>query len=134
MKKLIAMALLVAAGCFAFSCKNASLDGKWIIESVNGEAVKTVEKTPYVQFNEAEGRINACFGVNTVNGSYTFENGKLGIDNLMMTMMAGLPQDMAVENQVREAMSKVVSAKVKGNKLSLLDAADGEVIGLVKEK
>ena len=128
------MALIAAAGLLALSCRPDSLSGKWTIATVNGEAVTTVEKTPYIDFNEAEGRINACFGVNTVNGSYRFENGKLAVDNLMMTMMAGAPQDMAVENKVREAFTGVVSARVKGDKLSLLDASGKEVIGLVKEK
>ena len=134
MKKLIAMALVVAAGLFAVSCKSESLNGKWTIKTVNGETVQTVEKTPYIDFNEAEGRINGCFGVNTVNGSYTFENGKLGIDNLMMTMMAGVPQDMEVENKIREAAAGVVSAKVKGGKLVLCDASGKEVMTLIREK
>lgn len=134
MKKLIAMALIVAAGLLAVSCKSESLNGKWTIKTVNGETVQTVEKTPYIDFNEAEGRINGCFGVNTVNGSYRFENGKLGIDNLMMTMMAGVPQDMEVENKIREAAAGVVSAKVKGGKLVLSDASGKEVMTLVREK
>ena len=134
MKKLIAMALIVAAGLLAVSCKSESLNGKWTIKTVNGETVQTVEKTPYIDFNEAEGRINGCFGVNTVNGSYRFENGKLGIDNLMMTMMAGVPQDMEVENKIREAAAGVVSAKVKGGKLVLSNASGKEVMTLVREK
>ena len=134
MKKLIAMALIAAAGLLAVSCKSESLNGKWTIKTVNGETVQTVEKTPYIDFNEAEGRINGCFGVNTVNGSYRFENGKLGIDNLMMTMMAGVPQDMEVENKIREAAAGVVSAKVKGGKLVLSDASGKEVMTLVREK
>lgn len=134
MKKLIAMAMILAAGLLALSCNSGSLDGKWNISAVNGEAVKTVEKTPFLQFNEAESRIHGCFGVNTVNGDYTFEDGKLSIGNLMMTMMAGVPQDMEVENKVREAAGTVVSAKVKGNKLSLFDADGKEVLTLVKEK
>ena len=134
MKKLIAMAMILAAGLLALSCNSGSLDGKWNISAVNGETVKTVEKTPFLQFNEAESRIHGCFGVNTVNGDYTFEDGKLSIGNLMMTMMAGVPQDMEVENKVREAAGTVVSAKVKGNKLSLFDADGKEVLTLVKEK
>lgn len=134
MKKLIAMTLILAAGLFALSCKPASLNGKWTISTVNGETVQTVDKTPYIDFNEAEGRINACFGVNTVNGAYKYEDGKLAIDNLMMTMMAGLPQDMEVENKVREAVASVASAKVSGDKLTLFDAAGSEVLTLVREK
>lgn len=128
------MALIAAAGLLALSCRPDSLSGKWTISTVNGETVTTVEKTPYIDFNEAEGRINACFGVNTVNGSYRYENGKLAVDNLMMTMMAGVPQDMEIENKVREAANTVVAAKVKGGKLSLLDADGKEVLTLVKEK
>ena len=128
------MALILASGLLARSCSPSSLDGKWNIATEGGEAVKTVEKTPFIQFNEAEGRIHGCFGVNTVNGSYTFEDGKLAIDNLMMTMMAGIPQDMQVENKVREAAGNVVSAKVKGDKLSLFDASGKEVMTLVREK
>lgn len=128
------MALIVAAGLLAIACKSGSLNGEWTIISVNGETVTTVEKTPFLQFNEAESRIHGCFGVNTVNGSYSFENGKLAIDNLMMTMMAGVPQDMEVENKVRAAMGTVVSAKIKGDKLSLLDAEGAEVVTLIRKK
>lgn len=135
MKKLFAMTLILAAGLLALSCKPAALNGKWTITAVNGEAVKTVEKTPFLEFNEAENRIHGCFGVNTVNGSYAFgEDGKFSIDNLMMTMMAGVPQDMEVENKVRDAANTVVSAKIKGDRLSLLDADGKEVLTLVKEK
>lgn len=135
MKKIfVAMTLILAVGLMAFSCKPGTIDGKWIIRTVNGEAVQTAEKTPYITFNEAEGRINACFGVNTANGSYRFEDGKLSIDNLMMTMMAGLPKDMEVENKVREAVGNVASAKVSGDKLSLFNAAGTEVLTLVREK
>lgn len=128
------MTLILAAGLFAISCKPASLGGKWTISTVNGETVQTVDKTPYINFNEAEGRINACFGVNTVNGGYMFDNGKLAIDNLMMTMMAGIPQDMEVENKIREAVAAVATAKVGKEKLSLFDADGKEVLTLVREK
>ena len=134
MKKLIAMAMIVVAGLAVLSCGSGAIDGKWTISTVGGETVKTVEKIPYISFNGAEGRINACFGVNTANGSYTYENGKLGIDNLMMTMMAGIPQDMEVENKVREAVGNVASAKIKGNKLLLYDSAGKELMTLVKEQ
>ena len=134
MKKLFAMTLIVAAGLLALACKSGSLNGEWTISAVNGEPVTTVEKTPFLQFNEAESRIHGCFGVNTVNGSYSFENGKLAIDNLMMTMMAGVPQDMEVENKVRAAMGTVVSAKIQGDKLSLLDAEGAEVVTLTRKK
>ena len=134
MKKLFAMTLIVAACLLALACKSGSLNGEWTISAVNGEPVTTVEKTPFLQFNEAESRIHGCFGVNTVNGSYSFENGKLAIDNLMMTMMAGVPQDMEVENKVRAAMGTVVSAKIQGDKLSLLDAEGAEVVTLTRKK
>lgn len=134
MKKLFAMTLIVAAGLLAWACKPDTLNGEWKIDAVNGETVTTVEKTPFLQFDEAESRVHGCFGVNTVNGSYTFDNGKLDIGNLMMTMMAGVPQDMEVENKVRAAMGTVVAAKIKGDKLALLDAEGAEVVTLSRKK
>lgn len=134
MKKLFAMTLIVAAGLLAWACKPGTLNGEWKIDAVNGETVTTVEKTPFLQFDEAESRVHGCFGVNTVNGSYTFDNGKLDIGNLMMTMMAGVPQDMEVENKVRAAMGTVVAAKIKGDKLALLDAEGAEVVTLSRKK
>ena len=127
--------MILAASLLAFSCKPSTLNGKWNITAVNGETVKTVEKTPFIEFNEAESRIHGCFGVNIVNGTYTHENGKLDFNfgNVAMTMMAGIPQDMEVENKIREAAATVTNAKIKGKTLSLFNAEGKEVLTLAKD-
>ena len=128
MKKIITLlAAVSAAVLFLASCsREQSIEGHWNFKTLNGEEVSTTEKVPFLEFDQTEGTVHGCLGVNIVNGTYKFENGNLAIGNLGMTMMAGLPEDMEVEAALGEALKKVTRAKVSGNTLTLTDA-DGTV-------
>ena len=94
--KIKAIMAMAAACCMAFSCSSpVELGGaEWVFDTVNGEKVVTSEKTPFIEFNEAEGRVHGCLGVNIVNGGYTLDGNNLTFSQLASTMMAGLPADM----------------------------------------
>ena len=128
MKKAVTfLAAAVAMFSMASCSGNRSIDGHWDFKTLNGEEVVTTEKTPFLEFDGESGRVHGCLGVNIVNGSYTFEDGKLTLGNLGMTMMAGLPEDMAVESALGDALKLARGAKVSSDKLSITDA-EGEVI------
>lgn len=128
MKKAVTFLAAAAAMFSMASCSgNRSIDGHWDFKTMNGEEVVTTEKTPFLEFDSESGRVHGCLGVNIVNGSYTFEDGKLTLGNLGMTMMAGLPEDMAVESALGDALKLARGAKVSSDKLSITDA-EGEVI------
>lgn len=125
MKKCIIM--MAAAAMAAAACSQAvkSPLGQWRIVEADGEKVQTVEKTPYIVFGE-DGRVHSCLGVNIANGDYKFDGDKLKIGEMGMTMMAGLPQDMAVENKVREAINAVERISYSADTLKLSDS-EGKV-------
>lgn len=128
MKKAVTFLAAAAAMFSMASCSgNQSIDGHWDFKTLNGEEVVTTEKTPFFEFDDESGRVHGCLGINIVNGSYTFEDGKLTLGNLGMTMMAGLPEDMAVESALGDALKLARGAKVSSDKLSITDA-EGEVI------
>lgn len=132
--KIKAFLAIAAACCMAFSCSSpVELGGAdWVFESVNGEKVETSEKTPFLQFDETEGRVHGCLGVNIVNGGYTLDGDKLTFSQLASTMMAGLPSDMEVESKLGAALGTVASVEVKGEVMSLKDAEGKVVLTLVR--
>ena len=103
-----------------------------MFDTVNGEKVVTSEKTPFIEFNEAEGRVHGCLGVNIVNGGYTLDGNNLTFSQLASTMMAGLPADMEVESKLGAALGTVASVEVKGDVMSLKDAEGNVVLTLVR--
>ncbi len=136
MKKLVVYALALAACTMALSCgsQSVSLSGDWIFDTVDGEKVSAVEKTPFLSFDEAEKRVHGCLGVNVVNGSYTFKGDSLKFSPMASTMMAGLPQDMELEGKLGAALVKVATVEFDGNSMSLKDAAGELVLTLVKSE
>lgn len=132
-KAIIAMA---AACCMAFSCSSPVVLGgsDWVFDTACGEKVVTSEKTPFIRFDEAEGRVHGCLGVNIVNGSYTLDGKNLTFSQMASTMMAGLPSDMDVESKLGAALGTVASVEVKGETMSLKDAEGNVVLTLVKSE
>lgn len=134
--KRISVLLMAMASLLAISCGTKNiLAGEWKIDALKGEKVETAEKEAFIGFDVKENRVYGCLGVNNVTGNYTFEEGRLSLGELGMTMMAGLPQDMEVESKLRDALHTVVSAEAKDKgTIVLLDADGVEVLRLVKKK
>lgn len=116
----------------------ASLDGRWNIAKVYGDAVEDVEKTekaPFLEFDSGKKTLHGNAGCNIVNGGIGQEEGKpasLKFDKLLTTMMAG--PGMTVERRIMEAMRKTRSFTVKDvHSAALLDEDGVEALTLVKQ-
>ena len=99
MKVLNHVVAALAASVLLVSCasQSGSLSGKWIVNDVDGKGVSECEATPYLSFDEQEGRVNGCLGINLLIGSYSYKNGSLTFSNMGSTMMAGSPEDADIE-------------------------------------
>ena len=110
------------------------LDGEWIISTVEGKKVEVVEKTPFVAFNVAEGKVHGTGGCNIFNGGYSQEEGNatsFRFGELATTMMAGPGMDQ--ETIILAAMGKVRSFDKKADgTIALLDENQKEVVVLTK--
>ena len=111
------------------------LNGAWEIVSVKGNPVREVEKQPQLVFNVAEKRVHGNASCNTINGSFTQEEGQaasLRFSQMISTMMAC--PNMDTERLVLEALNKVASFTLDQDKskLSLLDENGTEVMSLTK--
>ena len=116
----------------------ASLQGKWDITAVYGQAVADIEATdqaPFLEFNAEEKKLHGNAGCNIVNGGFTHEEGQptsLKFGQLISTMMAG--PGMQVERQVLDALNKVNGFVVKDeHNAALLDANGEEALTLKKQ-
>jgi len=67
-------------------------------------------------------------GVNTYNGSYTADSGKMTINPaISATMMAGPEDLMAQEQAYLQALPKAATYKIEGSRLMLRDATDAAI-------
>ena len=112
----------------------SSLEGEWIISKVNGAAVEVADKTPFLAFNTAEGRVHGNAGCNIVNGSFQQEEGNMlsiKFGQMISTMMAG--PGLETEGKIMEAIGKVNSFAVnEDGSVSLNDVDGKEVVLLTK--
>lgn len=110
------------------------LNGAWEIVSVKGNPVGEVEKQPQLVFNVAEKRVHGNASCNTINGSFTQEEGQaasLRFSQMISTMMAC--PNMDVESSILKALDEVRSFEIKADgTVSLLGADGTEVLSLKK--
>ena len=110
------------------------LNGAWEIVSVKGNPVREVEKQPQLVFNVAEKRVHGNASCNTINGSFTQEEGQaasLRFNQMISTMMAC--PNMDVESSILKALDEVRSFEIKADgTVSLLGADGAEVLSLKK--
>ena len=110
------------------------LNGAWEIVSVKGNPVGEVEKQPQLVFNVAEKRVHGNASCNTINGSFTQEEGQaasLRFSQMISTMMAC--PNMDVESSILKALDEVRSFEIKSDgTVSLLGADGAEVLSLKK--
>ena len=131
MKKCVIMmaaAALAAAACNEQEVKSPA--GQWKIVAADGEMVQTEENTPYIVFGE-DGKMHGCLGVNLANGEYKLRGDRFKIGNMGMTMMAGAPQDMAVEDKVRGALNEVERISYSADTLKLSDSKGNVRLAMV---
>ena len=134
MKVLNHVVAALAASVLMVSCasQSGSLSGKWIVNDVDGKGVSECEATPYLSFDEQEGRVNGCLGINLLIGSYSYKNGSLTFSNMGSTMMAGSPEDADIERAMSDALEHTAKASIDGDKLSLCDKSGKVLVTLTK--
>lgn len=112
-----------------------SLEGEWIIVSVNMTPLEEMENVPFLAFNVAEKRVHGNAGCNTINGGFSQEEGQpasLKFSQMISTMMAC--PDMDTERLVLETLDKVRSfSEREDGSINLLDEEGQEVIVLSKK-
>ena len=133
MKVLNHVVAALAASVLLVSCasQSGSLSGKWIVNDVDGKGVSECETTPYLSFDEQEGRVNGCLGINLLIGSYSYKNGSLTFSNMGSTM-AGSPEDADIERALSDALEHTAKASIDGDKLSLCDKSGKVLVTLTK--
>ncbi|WP_176221479.1 META domain-containing protein [Massilibacteroides vaginae] len=127
------VSVLLMASCGSSKQGLSSLiSGRWNIAEVNGEKV-TGEKTPFIEFNTAEGRVHGNAGCNNFNTAFKLDPSKplsLKLLPAASTMMAC--PDMDTETKVMRALESVSSVKKAGSALQLLDK-EGAVVYLLEK-
>lgn len=134
MKVLNHVVAALAASALLVSCasQSGSLSGKWIVNDVDGKSVSECETTPYLSFDEQEGSVNGCLGINLLMGSYSYKNGSLSFSDMGSTMMAGSPEDADIERALSDALENTAKASIDGDKLSLCDKSGKVLVTLTK--
>ncbi len=81
------------------------LEGKpWIFVQIDGKALPELPRRPEVTFEVSGNRVSGNSGVNGFAGSADYSGSSVKFGNLMMTMMAGSPVQMEVEQSVVKVM------------------------------
>lgn len=97
----------------------------WTIVEINGQpAIATERGAPYLELTAEETRYSGIAGVNRFGGGYTLEGKSLKFGNAFSTMMAGPEPLMQQEQQVMQALPRVDSFEIVGDKLHLLAGED----------
>lgn len=121
MKSLLLLFCLALFGVSCNSSKNmAKLDGvKWELKSLNDRDVKLTDNNSevYLQFNEAEKKVNGRGGCNRFFGNYEMDGDKLKFSPLGATRMAC--PDLQLETEFFKALETVDTYSIKDGLLSL---------------
>lgn len=117
----------------------AVLNGEWLIETINGEAIGKAEKMPYIGFDIAEKQVYGNAGCNLMTGKIDTvgmisEMGTPAVLSMTIGTTMMMCPDMAVEDAVLKALNSVRSVKVMDeNNLVLCDEAGNEVLGISRD-
>lgn len=116
--------LLLCLALFSVGCnsskKIAKLDGvKWELKTLNDKEIKLTDSNSeiYIQFNEAEKKVNGRGGCNRFFGNYEMDGDKLKFSPLGATRMAC--PDLQLETEFFKALETVDTYSIKDGVLSL---------------
>lgn len=133
MKNLLLLLCLVLLGVGCNSSKNmAKLEGvKWELKTLNDKEIKLVDNSSevYIQFNEAEKKVNGRGGCNRFFGNYELDGDKLKFSPLGATRMAC--PDLELETEFFRALETVDAYSIKDGQLSL--KSKGKVVAVFNE-
>lgn len=135
MKNLLLLFCLVSMGIGCNSSKNMAKlnDVKWELKMLNNKEIKLTDKNSevYIQFNEAEKKVNGRGGCNRFFGNYEMDGDKLKFSPMGATRMAC--PDLQTESEFFQMLDTVdtysikdglLSFKSKGNVVALFNKAE----------
>lgn len=128
---LLCIALLGVDGCNSSKSMAKLNDVKWVLVTLNGEKVKLSDPNNemFIQFDEAEKRVNGRAACNRFFGNYEMDGTKLKFSPMGATRMAC--PDLAKETEFFGMLDKVDSYKIKDNTLSF--ESKGVVVATFKK-
>lgn len=117
---LLCLGLLGVGGCNSSKCMAKLTDIKWVLETLNGEKVKLTDSNSeiFIQFNDAEKRVNGRAACNRFFGNYEMNDNKLKFSPMGATRMAC--PDLQIENQFFQVLDEVDAYTIKENVLTFL--------------
>ena len=105
------------------------LDGKWIVATVNGQAVENTENEIFLLFDSYNKTLSGQLGCNTYSASLACDSKKtsvIRIENGLTTLR--LCQDESLEKKLLQALEKVVSYKKFSDSKAILCDGGGNVL------
>ena len=127
MLSFLAVAMLLAACGTSRTADNAaSLEGEWLLLTLNG--VPVLPSAPMTALFE-DGRIGGSSGCNSYGGAYTLDGSTIRFAEMMMTLMACLEDGVMEQEQAYfEALSNVAKFRLDNDRLELLDASGAALL------
>ncbi len=115
--------LALAAGSLALAAEtNTGLQGRtWVLKAL-GPDFKAPKGDDPITARFENGKLGGNGGINTFSGTYTLEEGKLAVGDLISTKMAGDAGLMVQESLYFGALEKAVSFNASAYRLALKDA------------
>lgn len=121
MKNLLWLVCVITMGVGCNSSKNMAKlnDVKWELKMLDGKEIKLTDNNSdiYIQFNEAEKKVNGRGGCNRFFGNYNMDGDKLKFSPIGATRMAC--PDLQTESEFFRVLETVDAYSIKEGLLSL---------------
>lgn len=120
--------VMMSAGCNSSKNMAKLNDVKWELKMLNGKEIKLTDNNSdvYIQFNEAEKKVNGRGGCNRFFGNYDMDGDKLKFSPMGATRMAC--PDLQTESEFFKALETVDTYSIKDGLLSL--KSKGNVVAI----
>lgn len=139
MKKIASIAVMsIALGCSGVknmkSTNNSdvkSIDNQWVLTKLGNQQMNA-DNPPTLWINLSKNHFSGFAGCNRMGGKITNEKGKIHFGDIFSTKM--YCENMEIEDKYLDALEKVTSFKVEGDKLFLSDENNNVILNFVKAK
>lgn len=130
--------ILISATLCLSACTSTrsvyQLNGEWNVSTLNGQAIPAADNAPFLGFDTNDSRVYGFTGCNRLTGTLdakAFMKGKADFGQLGMTRM--LCQDDKYERPFTEALGKVSTSEIEGNRMTLKDKDGNPLLILTKK-
>lgn len=105
-------------------------EGEWQLVSYNFQQkiAFPIDRSEITMNIHADGKLGGRSGCNSYGGSYSFEDGKLKIGDLISTMMACDEPSMQFEQRFWKTLQGASVFDLKGGKLTITDEKSGNFL------